>query len=351
MPRPVSNPPNPWSATHVEWLGPPPPARLEIFEELAKSALTKNDSPDISFRFGLNPYRGCQHSCAYCYARPTHEYLGFGAGTDFDSKIVVKTNIAEVLRRELERRSWKGDPVMLSGNTDCYQPLEAVYRLTRSCLEACRDLGNPVGIITKSALVRRDIDLLSELARTAGARVFLSIPFADADVARRVEPAAPTPGARFDALKALSDAGVECGVAIAPLIPALNESQVPEILERARDAGARSAFMTLVHLSPTVEGVFRERIERAFPDRAAKVFAGLTAMRGGHRTDTRFGERMRGRGPRWDSVARLFAIHARRLGLATGDDIVDLAPLVPAARRTPVRGRHRDARGQGALFS
>ena len=179
MPRPVSNPPNPWQSVHAEWLGEPPEAALEIYEEEARSIVAENESPDVGFRFSVNPYRGCFHACAYCYARPTHQYLGWGAGTDFDRKIVVKVNAPELLRRELTRKSWKGDTIVFSGVTDCYQPAEAVYGLTRRCLEVCREFRNPVGIVTKGALVRRDVDVLSALAREAEVVVYVSIPFAD----------------------------------------------------------------------------------------------------------------------------------------------------------------------------
>src|SRR4051812_35386883 len=188
MVRPVANPPNPWSSTHVEWLEEPPPAALSIFEEEARSVLSENDSPDIGFRYSVNPYRGCLHACAYCYARPSHQYLGFGAGTDFDRKIVVKKNAPEVLRRELMRPSWTGERIMFSGNTDCYQPLEASYGLTRGCLEVCLDFQNPVSLITKSVLVRRDLDLLVELARRASVSFHMSICFADDEAARKMEP-------------------------------------------------------------------------------------------------------------------------------------------------------------------
>ena len=165
MPRPVSNPPNPWERTSVEWLGPPPEARPEVYEEEARTILSRNDSPDIPFRFSLNPYRGCHHGCAYCYARPTHQYLGFGAGTDFDRKIVVKVNAPELLREELARSSRRHEPIAFSGNTDCYQPLEASYELTRRCLAVCLEFRTPVVVVTKAALVRRDVELLAKLAR------------------------------------------------------------------------------------------------------------------------------------------------------------------------------------------
>lgn len=319
MARPVSNPPNPWLSTSVEYLGPPPDARLEVYEERARTVLSKNSSPDVPFRWSLNPYRGCQHACAYCYARPSHQYLSWGAGTDFDKKIVVKTNAPELLRAELGRRSWKGEPITFSGITDCYQPLEACYRLTRGCLEACLERRNPVVVITKASLVRRDADLLAELERCAGARVFLSIPFADAETARRIEPGAPSPSDRFETLRNLAAAGVPTGVALAPLVPGLNESDVPRILARARAAGATHAFLTLLRLPAEVLPVFRTRLEEALPHRARHVFAALSDVRAGRLGESRFAHRMRGRGPRWEATRRLFELQCRRLGLAVGD--------------------------------
>ena len=225
----------------VEWLGAPPEARVEVLEESARSIITRNDSPDVPFSFGVNAYRGCQHACAYCYARPGHQHLGFGAGTDFDTKIVVKTNAEELLRAELARGrtgpAGRRDWIAMSGVTDPYQPLEASFALTRRLLEACLEFRQPVGLITKSALVRRDAELLGRLARAAGARVFLSIPFASEEDARALEPWAPSPRLRFEALAALREQGVPTGVSLSPMIPGLNDHAIPEILQRA--AGGR----------------------------------------------------------------------------------------------------------------
>lgn len=331
MPRPVSNPPNPWSTTHVEWLGEPPPVELTVYEERAKSALVANDSPDVPFRFGVNPYRGCQHACAYCYARPGHQHLGFGAGSDFDSRIVVKTNVAEVLRAELRRRDLAREWIAFSGVTDCYQPLEASYGLTRACLEVCLEQRVAVGVITKSALVRRDADLLAELGRRAGSRVFVSIPFAERDAARAIEPWASEPAARFETLRRLSEAGVETGVALAPLIPGLNDSAIPEILERARDAGARHAFCILLRLPAEVRPVFEERLRAALPLRAERVLAALARMRPAG--SSAFGARMSGHGAHWDSIWDLFRLTCRRLGLShTERDATPVEPLAPERR-------------------
>lgn len=340
MPRPVSNPPNPWSSTHVTYLEEPPAATLQIFEEQARSLLSENDSPDIPFRFSVNPYRGCLHACAYCYARPSHQYLGWGAGTDFDRKIVVKANAPEVLEKELSREKWAGDTIVFSGNVDCYQPLEASYELTRRCLEVCLAFRNPVGVITKGALVRRDVALLAELGRRARARVHLSIPFADDATARKIEPYASRPSLRFEAMRALSEAGVRTGISISPLIPGLNDADVPELLERARDAGADAAFMMPLRLPREVLPIFDERLEAAFPDRAQKVRAGIRELRGGKMNEASFGARFEGTGARWAAVQQLFQIHCRRLGLSASR-VVEEEAAAPTFRRP---GR------QGTLF-
>lgn len=313
--RPVANPPNPWATSHVEWLGEPPADGVHIFEEDAKSILSENDSPDLQFRWSLNTYRGCFHGCAYCYARPTHQYLGFGAGTDWERRLVVKRNAPELLRAQLSRASWNGELVMFSGVTDCYQPLEASYQLTRRCLEVCREFRQPVGIITKGALVERDVDVLADLARHGAATVFLSVPFADGEDSRAIEPFVALPERRFAAMRALANAGVPVGVSVSPLIPGLNDHQVPEILDRARAAGATSAFHVLLRLPAEVEDVFAARLRTAFPLRAEKVLSILRAMHGGQTNDPRFHERMRGQGARYEVVANLFRTVAKRLGL------------------------------------
>jgi len=313
----MANPPDPWASAQVEWLDEPPPVALEVYEEDAKSLLSSNDSPDLPFRFSVNPYRGCQHACAYCYARPTHPYIGLGAGTDFDSKIVVKRNAPEVLRRELAGSRWRRGRswIAFSGVTDCYQPLEASFEITRRCLEACDEFEHPVGVVTKSALVRRDAELLARMARRGGANVTLSIPFASEDDARRLEPFASSPATRFETLRRLSEAGVPVGVALAPLIPGINDSAVAEILERARDAGAKHAFLLLLRLPLEVAPVFEQRLRETFPQRAEKVLHALREMHRGRLNDPRFGERMRGHGPRYDAIRQLFELQCRRLGL------------------------------------
>lgn len=342
--RHVRNPPNPYREHEVEWLGEPPPVELEVWIERAKSCVTENASPDVPFRFGVNPYRGCQHACAYCYARRTHEYLGFGAGTDFDSKIVVKENAAELLDRELGRPRLAGQTLAFSGVTDPYQPLEASYRLTLACLEVAHRHGNPVGVVTKGALVRRDAELLARMAGAAGASVQVSIPFADDERARALEPWASSASQRFETIRVLAAAGVAVGVAVAPLIPGLNERDVPAILERARAAGASSAWTIPLRLPGSVRPVFEERLRAAFPERADKVLRAQREWRGGRWNDPRFGRRFSGTGARFRAALDLFDLTRRKLGFPDGAGT--------AAPGDPARAGERPTRGprQGELF-
>lgn len=332
MRRPVSNPPNPWLSATVEWLGPPPDVELEVYEIEARSILSKNTSPDITFNYSLNPYQGCYHGCIYCYARPTHEYLQLGAGTDFERKLFVKTNAPQLLREAFARRSWTGECITISGNTDCYQPLEASYQLTRQCLEVCLEHRNPVALITKGGVILRDVELLAELERTAGARVFVSITFLNDDTRRKVEPFAAPIEKRFEILRRLANAGVPTGVSISPLIPGLNDSDIPGILERARDAGAREAFMVLLRLAPGVDAVFTERLKAAFPLRYDKVIHAIQEMRGGALYDPRFGKRFVGTGKRWAMIEQMFETQCRRLGLNVRNDAAE-----PVMQRTTFR--------------
>lgn len=341
--RPVSNPPNPWTRSaeggyEVEWLGPPPEARMEVFEETSRSIITTNESPDVPFSFGVNAYRGCQHACAYCYARPGHQHLGLGAGTDFDTKIVVKTNAEELLREALARGrtgpAGRRDWIAMSGVTDPYQPLEANFELTRRLLQACLEFRQPVGLITKSALVRRDAELLGRLSRAAGARVFLSIPFASEHDARALEPWAPSPRIRFDALAALRDQGVPTGVSLSPMIPGLNDHAIPEILGRAAEAGATRAFMIMLRLPAEVAPVFEERLRAAFPDRADRVLGQLEQCRGAQASRAAFGSRMAGRGPRWQAVEDVFTLWCRRHQLEIGEG-ERVEPLTSGATAPP----------------
>ena len=328
--RLIHNPPNPWHQGVVEPLGPPPVAQLEIFEDRSRSALSRNDSPDLGFAFSVNPYRGCYHGCAYCYARPSHEYLDFGAGTDFERKLVYKPDIAALLRASFDKPSWSGDVVAFSGNTDCYQPLEASLGLTRACLRVCLDYRNPVSVITKSALIERDVELLAELSREAFCTVALSIPFDDAAQARAIEPHAPAPARRYKAIERLAKAGVPVGVMLSPIIPGLNDSQLPAVLSHARDAGASYYGRTLLRLPGPVEEVFVQRLSIALPLRAERVLSQLRECRGGQLDEGRFGARMRGVGERWRAIEELVDAHARRLGYGAAPE-----PPTPSPFRRP----------------
>jgi DNA repair photolyase len=314
--RHVENPPNPWLSTSVEWVGEPPAAAVEVFEETeTRRIITHNESPDVGFDYSVNCYRGCTHACSYCFSRPTHEYLGFGAGTDFETKIVAKVRAPQLLREEFMRKGWGGHTIVFSFTSDPYLPLEAHYQLTRRCLEVCLEFRNPVGVVTKSALVRRDRDLLSALARDAAASVFFSVPFADDETARALEPSAPLPSARFRAMAELADAGVPVGLLIAPVVPGLNDPDIPTLLKRARDAGARQAYFNILRLPGSVAPYFEQRLRERLPTKADRVLARLREAKGGRLNVSEFGERMRGRGPYWQLVERSFRVHCKRLGL------------------------------------
>lgn len=312
--RYVVNPPNPWLAHSVEWLGEPPEARLEVFEETeTRRIITHNDSPDVGFDYTVNCYRGCIHGCTYCFSRPTHEYLGYGAGTDFDRKIIAKVRAPELLRKELMKNSWQGDEIVFSFTSDPYIPLEAHYKLTRQCLEICVEFRQPVGIITKSALIRRDIDVLTELAKQAKLGVFFTIPFTDIETARAVEPFAPLPEARFHAMADLAAAGITVGIGIAPVVPGLS-TDLPVLLKRAKEAGATLAFINMLRLPGSVAPYFEERLREKLPTKADRVMNRILEARDGKLNSSVFGERMRGKGEYWAAIERLFKIHSERLG-------------------------------------
>lgn len=314
--RYVNNPPNPWLSESIEWIGEPPEVRLEVFEETAsRTILTRNKSPDVGFNFSLNIYRGCTHACAYCFARPTHEYLGFGAGTDFESKIVVKINAPELLRKELSKRSWKGEQISMSFTSDPYIPLEAKYELTKKCLEIMLEFRNPAAIVTKSALVRRDVDILSELNQKARCAVFFSIPFLDVEVCRALEPYVPLPEARFKAMRVLAEAGVSVGLAIAPVIPGLNDSDIPQLLKKAADNGAKTAFMTMLRLPGSVQPYFVQKLAERLPDKQKRILNRIREERNGKLNSARFGERMRGTSEQWKLTEKMFRVYCQKYGL------------------------------------
>lgn len=323
--RPVDNPPNPFSSTSRDYLdGMDPGVRVRVFEDHTKGILSHNTSPDIGFSHSVNPYRGCQHACAYCYARPGHEYLSLGAGTDFDTQIVVKPKAASLLEAAFDKPSWQGETVVFSGVTDCYQPLEASYGLTRACLEVCARYQNPVGIITKSPLIERDLDVLLELQRVARIGISISIPFIDPVRARAIEPWVATPKRRLQIVETLSRAGLRVGVMTAPLIPGLNDEEMPRVLEAARDAGAVHAGYVLLRLPGSVAGVFEHRLRAAFPDRADKIMRRVLETRGGETLyDGRFGVRQTGQGTYAHTIATLFSTTTKRLGMNQSADPAD----------------------------
>jgi DNA repair photolyase len=314
--RAVSNPPNPWLSAEVEYLeGEPPGARLEVYEDHTREILSSNDSPDVGFNWSVNPYRGCFHGCAYCFARPTHEYLGLGAGTDFDRKITVKPDAPRLLREAFERRGWKGELIVFSGVTDCYQPLEASYRLTRGCLEVCAEYRNPVGIITKAPLIERDLELLVQLNSRARVSVTISIPLWHREHAHALEPYVATPQRRMKTIERLAQAGLDVGVNVAPMIPGLGDSDIPAILEAAAQAGARRAGFVFLRLPGSVARVFEQRLRETLPLRADRVLNRVREARDGKLYDARFGVRGEGKGSYAEAVRALFDSTARRLGL------------------------------------
>jgi DNA repair photolyase len=294
----------------------PEPARpTECYRDTSKSILAFNDSPDVPMDASVNPYRGCEHGCIYCYARPYHEYLGLSAGTDFESRIFVKENAAALLREALSSTSWKPQVIGMSGVTDPYQPVERKFRITRACLEVLREFLNPVAVITKNHLVTRDIDVLAPMAEHGAAGVFLSITTLDDELARTMEPRASRPGLRLDAIRKLRAAGIPVGVMVAPIIPGLTDHEVPAILSAAAEAGAMTAGRTVVRLPHGVKELFAEWLEAHAPHRKEKVLGRLRDMRDGKLNDSTFGSRMTGEGPFAESIHQMFELHRRRLGL------------------------------------
>jgi DNA repair photolyase len=293
------------------------PSRLEteVTEERARSIIARNDSPDIPFEQSINTYRGCENGCAYCYARPSHAYLELSPGLDFESKLYAKTNAAELLRAELAKPGYRCSPIAFGANTDCYQPIERRYRITRAVIEVLAECRHPLTIVTKSALVERDLDLLAPMARDGLVKVFVSVTTLDRVLARRMEPRAASPQRRLDTLRALAAAGVPCGVLVAPVIPALNDSSIEEVLEAGRAAGASTAGYLLLRLPNELKGLFREWLALHYPQRAEHVMSIVRQIRGGRDNDPRFGHRMRGEGNFAELIARRFTLACRRLEL------------------------------------
>ena len=312
----------------------------ELYRDPTRQVLAHNDSPDVGFDTSVNPYRGCEHGCSYCYARPTHEYLGLSAGLDFETRIFVKEQAPELLRRELEKPSWRPRVIALSGVTDAYQPAERKLGLTRRCLEVLAAFRNPVAIVTKSGLVARDRDLLAELARHEAASVAISVTTLDGELQRRMEPRASRPDRRLAAMRVLSDAGIPVTVMAAPIVPGLNDSEIPRILRAAAEHGATSAGYVMLRLPHGVKELFADWLERHYPDRREKVLHRVAEVRGGRLNDPRFGSRLRGEGIYAEQLRALFRLESRRVGLDRG-----WPTLSTAAFRVPGRP------GQLGLFA
>jgi DNA repair photolyase len=314
--------------------------RTRFLVQRACSIVTENDSPDVPFRYGLNPYRGCEHGCSYCFARPTHEFLGLDAGLGFETAIVVKENAPDLFRDFLCRDRWHAEPIAMSGVTDCYQPCERRFRLTRGCLEVAAEALQPMTLLTKNALVLRDLDLLGPMAAAGVVRVHVSVTTLDAALARSMEPRTSTPAARLRAVRALADAGVPVGVLVAPVVPGLNDSEIPAILAAAKAAGASSAGWQLLRLPLTVAPVFLDWLARERPALAGKVEGRLRDARGGRLNNPEFGKRLAGSGEVAGQIGRLFRLFARRHGLNGG------LPPLDRSRFRPPRPRY----GQLLLF-
>lgn len=292
------------------------PFKTEVQIEKPRTAITRNDSPDIPFDRSVNPYRGCEHGCIYCFARPTHSYMGLSAGLDFEAKLFAKPDAPRLLERELSKENYKVKPIAIGTNTDPYQPIEREWRIMRQLLEVLAKANHPVMIVTKSALVTRDIDILSEMAAKGLAKVAISVTTLDRKLARLMEPRASTPSRRLEAVRQLTDAGIPTGVLASPLIPALNDHELERILDAAKAAGAVSASYILLRLPLEVSPLFRDWLLRNYPDRYRHVMSLIKSMRGGKDYDAEFGKRMKGEGPYAWQISRRFEMATKRLGLA-----------------------------------
>jgi len=347
----VENPPNRFEPIAVELdgetldadlreLGEIPSPRTTFLRDSTRTIIAYNDSPDIPFDASINPYRGCEHGCVYCYARPFHEYLGFSAGLDFETKILVKLDAPALLRQELGARKWRPQPIIVSGVTDAYQPIERKLQLTRACLAVLAECRNPVSIITKNHLVTRDIDLLQELARYHAVFVNLSITSLRTEIQGRMEPRTSIPARRLDAVRKLAEAGIPVGVMVGPVVPGLTDVELPAILRAARDAGARWAGYIVLRLPHGVAPLFEAWIEQHFPERAGKVLNRLRDLRGGRLYDSNYTQRMSGTGEFAEQIGGLFTVTCRQLGLNRE----------PRTRLSTAHFRRPAEAAQGSLF-
>lgn len=316
---------------------PPDRVATQYLRDDTRSIITHNDSPDVPFSHSINPYRGCEHGCTYCYARTYHEYLGYSPGLDFETRILIKSEAPRLLRRELDAPSWEPRVLGISGITDPYQPIERQLRITRGCLEVLTEYRNPVALITKNALVTRDIDLLSELARHGAVSVAISITSMDPELIRRMEPRTSHPRDRLAALERLAANGVPCGVSLAPVIPGLTDHEIPAILEAAAQHGASWANWLLLRLPGAVEGIFRQWLQDRYPERAEKVLSRIRDSRGGALSDSRFGRRMRGEGVFAEQIKALFTSAQTRHGLSSaGPELSSAAFRRPGGHQLPL---------------
>ncbi len=330
-----------------------PGPRTQVVLEPARSILSRNDSPDVPFELALNPYRGCEHGCIYCYARPTHSYLNLSPGLDFETRLIAKVNAAERLRQALRRRGYRPSPINLGSATDVYQPIERQFRLTRQVLEVMLEAGHPCTLVTKSAGVLRDLDVLAELARRRLLLVFVSVTSLDRALSRLLEPRASAPQRRLEAIGRLADAGVWVGVNVAPIIPFINEPEIEQVLEAAAQAGARSAHWTVLRLPWEVNPLFQQWLQTHFPQRAGRVMARIRDLRGGQDYDAAFSQRMKGQGLWSDLIRQRVEKAATRLGLERHTPELDLSAFVPPgpgfSDGTAPASRAADDR-QGQLF-
>jgi DNA repair photolyase len=291
----------------------------------SKSVISVNDSPDVAFTYSFNPYRGCEHGCVYCYARPTHSYLGFSAGLDFETKIMVKEYAHLLLEKQFRKKSYKPDVVIFSGNTDCYQPVERKLQLTRKALQVCLEFRNPVSLITKNQLVQRDIDILSEMASINLINVTLSLTTLDKKLASSMEPRSASPEMRLKTLEALAKNNIPCGVNLAPIIPGLTDEEIPELLKKATDAGGTSAGYIMLRLPLEVKDIFLPWLQNEYPDRYNKVVNKVTEMNNGRLYNSEFGKRFKGEGEYADFIRSLFNINCRKYGLNQEENSLDIS--------------------------
>ena len=320
---------------------PAPRPHTAVTEERARTIVSRNDSPDIGFEHSVNPYRGCEHGCVYCYARPSHAYLNLSPGIDFETRLFAKTNAAELLRVELGRRSYVCTPINLGANTDPYQPIERRYRITRAVLEVLAECSHPCTIITKSALIERDLDLLAAMAKARLVHAFVSVTSLDNRLSSTLEPRASAPHRRLQAVAALNAAGVPCGVMVAPIIPMVTDRWIEAILERAAQAGAKQAGYTILRLPYELKDLFRDWLALNAPERAAHVMSLIRQMRGGRDNDARFGTRMRGEGEFAELIRQRFRLACRRHGIDAKRELgLDVSRFAPPRAASP----------QGELF-